>query len=175
MWYYRCRKHKDKSRMPPFRMLHLVALVRTDVSEEHSACIIRVTKISVCQLLVTANSVSSLPILVTLIMEVLISSEVSVLTRATWCNITEDGILHSHRCENHKTYTNINQLKIQQTVINIQKEVKLLSNMNATIIWDRAPCSLYVNQRFWGIYNFQLHGWKSAEPSHLLDAVFLLG
>jgi hypothetical protein len=65
-------------------MLHRVALVRTDVSEEHSASFIRVTRLgevgttlavtsnrrtlflrSVRRLLVTANVVPSSPILVT--------------------------------------------------------------------------------------------------------------
>jgi hypothetical protein len=62
-------------------MLRRVALVRTDVSEELSASIIRVTRIgelsttlaipshSVRRLLVTANVVPSSLILVTLIME----------------------------------------------------------------------------------------------------------
>jgi hypothetical protein len=117
------------SRMASSGMLCRVALVRTDVSEERSASIIRVTRLSelgtmvavtsnqhthqrnhlaflcsVCRLLVTASFVPSSPILVTLMKEALSSSETSVLTRATWHNIPEDGIIHSHRCENLKSY-----------------------------------------------------------------------
>jgi hypothetical protein len=46
---------------------------------------------SVPQLLVTVNVYSS-PMFVTLIMEAIHSPETSVLTRATWRNIPEDGI-----------------------------------------------------------------------------------
>jgi hypothetical protein len=67
-------------------MLRLVALIRTDVSEELSASI-RVTRIGE---LGTTLAVTS--------------NRRTLLTRDTRRKIPEDAILHSHRRENLKSY-----------------------------------------------------------------------
>jgi hypothetical protein len=83
-------------------MLRRVALVRSDVSGEHIASTIRVTGIGELSttLAVTsnrstqraANVVPSSPILVTVMMEEIHFSEMSVLTRTTRRSNPEDGI-----------------------------------------------------------------------------------
>jgi hypothetical protein len=54
--------------------------------------------------IVTANIFHSSQILFTLTMNAISFSETPVLTRTTKRHITEDGILHSHRHENLKSY-----------------------------------------------------------------------
>jgi hypothetical protein len=59
------------------------------------------------RLLVTADVAPGSPILVTLKMEAILSSEKSILTRASRRHIAKDGILHSHRREQLKSYTGV--------------------------------------------------------------------
>jgi hypothetical protein len=69
--------------MPSSGKLRCVAIVRTEVSEERRAFIIRVTIIDELETILAVSN-----------RRALLSSEMSVLTRAKLRNIPEDGILH---------------------------------------------------------------------------------
>jgi hypothetical protein len=107
-------------RMASSGILHHMALVRTDVSEEHIASIIKVTRIDMIgtRLAVTSNRSMLrrkyvLLLLLTLflhhwflsplMMEAVHSSKMSVLTRNTCRYVPEDSILHSHCHEDLKS------------------------------------------------------------------------
>jgi hypothetical protein len=82
-------------------MLRRVALVRTDVPEGIAFII------SVRRWPVTANVVPISPILVILMMEALLSSETSDLTRTTRRNVPEGNILRSQCRGSFRSYKNI--------------------------------------------------------------------
>jgi hypothetical protein len=84
-------------------------VLSTDISEERITSIIRVTTIGELGTMLTVTSNRSMLHrnncnFITLMIEAMRSSEMSVLTRATRGHIQERGILHSHRRENLLTY-----------------------------------------------------------------------
>jgi hypothetical protein len=101
-------------KIPSYGKRCRVAPVRTDVSEERIATIIRMKRTRELvttlletsnrrtiqrNLLVIANLVRTPPIVVILMMEAIRSCKRPVLTRATQRNVSKDSILRSHRRE----------------------------------------------------------------------------
>jgi hypothetical protein len=86
VWLTGTFRAQSTTKMVSSWMLRRVALARTDVSEELSASIIRVSRIAELGTTLAATRNRRTP------------------RRTTRCNIPEDTILHSHRRENLKSY-----------------------------------------------------------------------
>jgi hypothetical protein len=95
-------------------------LLGANVWEEQIASLIRVTRLgdlgSVLRLPLTINVDPSSPILVTLMMEAIRSSETPALRRVARSNIPEDGILHGDS-------TFLRNVSSRQHIVTSQKSV----------------------------------------------------
>jgi hypothetical protein len=69
-------------------------------------------------------------------MEAIRSSEMSVLTRATWRNVPEDVILHTHHRENVKSYITLSGWALQRrrNVFPVRYELGFLSQKTFSIV-----------------------------------------
>jgi hypothetical protein len=158
--------------MPSYGILRRATVVRTDVSEERSASIIRMTRIDELQTTLAltsyrsaANVVSSSPILVILLMEAVRSSEKSVLTTATRRNIPEDGTLYSHRRENFKSYTALTGWALQQrrNVFPVRYKLRFYIPEDGILHSHRGEnLKSYKGPRYFQFY----HARYTARPSH---------
>jgi hypothetical protein len=73
-----------------------------------------------------------------MIMEAISSPETSVLTRATWHNILEYGILHSHRRNNPKSYIALtSKASSGEVMIPVRYELRLHIPEDGILYSDR--------------------------------------
>jgi hypothetical protein len=140
-------------------MLHRVALPRINVSEERSASIIKVEGISEL-----GTVIASLPSLVTLSICGSRGDVMSPVGYELCISLPEDGILHSHRRENLKSYINkifLDEMTLKYKVTGLRYksrgclerfEVFTAVTMKNGVFWVVTLCGSCKNRRFGGTW-----------------------
>jgi hypothetical protein len=89
---------------------------------------------SILRLPVTVN-IPSLPILDTLMMEVICSSKMLILTRATWCNIPADSILYKWSLCLHHIHSSMSSFPLQIMLPLVRKGTKSWHSWGDFTFW----------------------------------------
>jgi hypothetical protein len=123
------------------------------------------------QVSAAAHAGSSLAEFSPLKMEAIPSSETSVHTRSTWRHIPEDGILHSHCCENLKSYNNLLNWKNRVELILLKLSEVCFLVRSLVFLKSKALLKTACFSYFYSVVIYDITFWSNSSDR---NKVFLL-